>query len=212
MEGIAVLVNAGILYTAFGLAGVFLVSLIKLMYNYIKTKDKISAKKSIRNTVVLIVVATVLFYLISFAGEYRKLDLSEKTATQLLNADITQVESGQYDLKITKDENGEEYRVYINKYSGDTSLYNPPYYYRKIEKLFTHRLADEDSIVVIFARESDRDYKQLPIVQKHMTEVGIVQGEEVLEISYWDSENTDEVLQKTIDYIFEVGLENNKSE
>ena len=212
MEGIAILLNVGILYTAFGLVFFFLVSLIKLIYNYIKTKDKISAKKSLKKDVVLIVVATVLFYLVSFAGEYRKLDLSEKTAVQLLNADITQVESGQYYLKITKDKNGEEYRVYINKYSGDTSLYNPLYYYRQIEKLFTNRLADEDSTVVIFARESDRDFKQIPIVQKHMTEVGIVQGEEVLEISYWDSENTDEVLQKTIDYIFEVGLENNKSE
>lgn len=212
MEGVAVLVNAGILYAACGLTLYFLYFLIRLIYNYFKTKDKLSTKRSLKNAVIIIVVAVSLFYLIRFAGEYRKLDLSEETATQLLNVDITQIESGQYYLEITKDETDEEFRVYVRKYSGDTSLYNPPYYYNQIERLFEHRLTDKDSLVVIFARESDRDFKQIPIVQKHLTEVGIVQKEEVLEISYWDDENSDEVLQKTINYISEIGLENNKSE
>lgn len=212
MEGIAVLVNAGILYISYGLAFYSLFSLFRLVYNYIKTKDKLLTKQKFKNTVIIIVIAVSLFYLIEFAGEYRKLDLTNETATQLLGADITQIESGQYDLKIPDKENSKEYRVYVNKYNGDTSLYNPPYYYRQIEKLFDHRLVDDDSLVVISARESDRDFKQIPIVQKHMTEVGIVQGEDVLEISYWDSENSDEILQKALDYIFRIGLENNKSE
>ena len=154
----------------------------------------------------------MLFYLIGFAGEYRKLALTDETATQLLNTKITQIESGEYYLDILKDETNEEYKAYIVKYNGDTSLYDPPYYYNQIEKFFEHRLTDKDSLVVIFARNSDRDFKQIPIVQKHMTKVGIVQGEEVLEIVYWDAENTDEVLKKILDYIFEFGLENNKAE
>ena len=212
MEGVAILVNAGILYIAYGLAFYFLFSIIRLTYNYFKNKDKSLAKKNLKNAVIIIAIASLLFYLIGFAGEYRKLALRDETATQLLNTEITQIESGKYYLDIVKDGTEEEYHAYIRKYSGDTSLYDPPYYYNQIEKLFEHRLTGEDSLVVIFARNSDRDFKQIPIIQKHMTLVGIVQGEEVLEISYWDAENTDEVLKKILDYIFEVGLENNKEE
>lgn len=70
--------------------------------------------------------------------------------------------------------------------------------------MFTHRLEDEDSLVVVFARESDRDFEHLPIVKSHLTTVGIVQGREVLEISYWDSGNTDEVLAKALDYLVNI--------
>lgn len=129
-----------------------------------------------------------------------------------MKVDITQIELGDYDLEITKEQSDKEYSVYVRKESGDTSLYDPPFYYRQIERLFDHQLTDEDSFVVVWARESDREFKQFPIVQKHMTKVGIVQGEEVLEISYWDSENSDEILKKTLEYISEVGLENNKLE
>ena len=212
MEGIAIFVNAGILYTSYGLAFYSLISLIKLIYNYFKTKDKASVKNDLKKIAIVIDIALLLFYLIYFAGEYRKLDLSNETAQQLLNVDITQIESGDYGLEITKEQSNEVYRVFVRKYSGDTSLYNPPYYYNQMERLFDHRLNDKDSFVVIFARESDRDFKQIPIVQNHMTEVGIVQGEDVLEISYWDSENSDEILKKTLNYISEVGLENNKLE
>lgn len=140
------------------------------------------------------------------------MDLSDEAAGQLLSADISQIESGDYYLEIANEQSDEEYRVYVVKYSGDTSLYDSPFYYRQIERFFDHQLTDEDSFVVVWARESDRDFKQLPIVQEHMTRVGIVQGEEVLEISYWDSENSDEILKKTLEYISEVGLENNISE
>ena len=212
MEGIAILVNAGILYTAYGLAFYSLISLIKLTYNYFKTKDKSSVKSDLKKTAIIMAIALLLFYLIGFAGEFRKLDLSDETAQQLLKVDITQIELGGYDLEITKEQSDKEYSVYVRKVSGDTSLYDPPFYYRQIERLFDHQLADEDSFVVVWARESDREFKQLPIVQKHMTKVGIVQGEEVLEISYWDSDNSDEILKKTLEYISEVGLENNKLE
>lgn len=212
MEGIAILVNASILYTSYGLVFYSLISLIKLIYNYFKTKDKSSLKNDLQKTVIVIVIALLIFYLIYFAGEFRKLDLNNETAQQLLNFDITQIESGDYYLEITKEQNNEVYRVLVRKYSGDTSKYDSPYYYREIERFFEHQLADEDSFVIIRARESDRDFKQIPIVQQHITQVGIVQGEEVLEISYWDSENSDDILKKSLDYIVDVGLEINKSE
>lgn len=212
MEGVAILVNVGILYTSYGLGAYSLISLIKLIYNYFKTKDKALVKNSLKKTAIVTVIALLLFYLVYFAGEYRKLDLSNETARQLLNVDITSIESGDCYLEITKEQSNEVYRVFVRKYSGDTSKYDSLYYARQTERFFEHQLADEDSFVVIHARESDRDFKQLPIVQEHITQVGIVQGEEVLEISYWDSENTDEILKKSLDYIVEVGLEKNKSE
>ena len=212
MEGIAILINAGILYTSFGLAFYSLISLVKLTYNYFKTKDKSMVKSDLKKTAIIIAIALSLLYLIGFAGEFRKMDLSDEAAGQLLSADISQIESGDYYLEIANEQRDEEYRVYVVKYSGDTSLYDSPFYYRQIERFFDHQLTDEDSFVVVWARESDRDFKQLPIVQEHMTRVGIVQGEEVLEISYWDSENSDEILKKTLVYISEVGLENNISE
>lgn len=212
MEGIAILINAGILYTSFGLAFYSLISLVKLTYNYFKTKDKSMVKSDLKKTAIIIAIALSLLYLIGFAGEFRKMDLSDEAAGQLLSADISQIESGDYYLEIANEQSDEEYRIYVVKYSGDTSLYDSPFYYRKIERFFDHQLTDEDSFVVVWARESDRDFKQLPIVQEHMTRVGIVQGEEVLEISYWDSENSDEILKKTLEYISEVGLENNISE
>lgn len=212
MEGIAILINAGILYTSFGLAFYSLISLVKLTYNYFKTKDKSMVKSDLKKTAIIIAIALSLLYLIGFAGEFRKMDLSDEAAGQLLSADISQIESGDYYLEIANEQSDEEYRVYVVKYSGDTSLYDSPFYYRQIERFFDHQLTDEDSFVVVWARESDRDFKQLPIVQEHMTRVGIVQGEEVLEISYWDSENSDEILKKTLEYISEVGLENNISE
>lgn len=212
MEGIAILINAGILYTSFGLAFYSLISLVKLTYNYFKTKDKSMVKSDLKKTAIIIAIALSLLYLIGFAGEFRKLDLSDETAGQLLSADISQIESGDYYLEIANEQSDEEYRVYVVKYSGDTSLYDSPFYYRQIERFFDHQLTDEDSFVLVWARESDRDFKQLPIVQEHMTSVGIVHGEEVLEISYWDSENSDEILKKTLEYISEVGLENNISE
>lgn len=212
MEGIAILINAGILYTSFGLSFYSLISLVKLTYNYFKTKDKSMVKSDLKKTAIIIAIALLLLYLIGFAGEFRKLDLSDEAAGQLLSADISQIESGDYYLEIANEQSDEEYRVYVVKYSGDTSLYDSPFYYRQIERFFDHQLTDEDSFVVVWARESDRDFKQLPIVQEHMTRVGIVQGEEVLEISYWDSENSDEILKKTLVYISEVGLENNISE
>ena len=212
MEGIAILINAGILYTSFGLAFYSLISLVKLTYNYFKTKDNSMVKSDLKKTAIIIAIALSLLYLIGFAGEFRKMDLSDEAAGQLLSADISQIESGDYYLEIANEQSDEEYRIYVVKYSGDTSLYDSPFYYRKIERFFDHQLTDEDSFVVVWARESDRDFKQLPIVQEHMTRVGIVQGEEVLEISYWDSENSDEILKKTLEYISEVGLENNISE
>lgn len=212
MEGIAILINAGILYTSFGLAFYSLISLVKLTYNYFKTKDKSMVKSDLKKTAIIIAIDLSLLYLIGFAGEFRKMDLSDEAAGQLLSADISQIESGDYYLEIANEQSDEEYRVYVVKYSGDTSLYDSPFYYRQIERFFDHQLTDEDSFVVVWARESDRDFKQLPIVQEHMTRVGIVQGEEVLEISYWDSENSDEILKKTLEYISEVGLENNISE
>lgn len=212
MEGIAILINAGILYTSFGLALYSLISLVKLTYNYFKTKDKSMVKSDLKKTAIIIAIALLLLYLIGFAGEFRKLDLSDETAGQLLSADISQIESGDYYLEIANEQSDEECRVYVVKYRGDTSLYDSPFYYRQIERFFDHQLTDEDSFVVVWARESDRDFKQLPIVQEHMTRVGIVQGEEVLEISYWDSENSDEILKKTLEYISEVGLKNNISE
>ena len=212
MEGIAILINAGILYTSFGLAFYSLISLVKLTYNYFKTKDKSMVKSDLKKTAIIIAIALSLLYLIGFAGEFRKMDLSDEAAGQLLSADISQIESGDYYLEIANEQSDEEYRVYVVKYSGDTSLYDSPFYYRQIERFYDHQLTDEDSFVVVWARESDRDFKQLPIVQEHMTRVGIVQGEEVLEISYWDSENSDEILKKTLEYISEVGLENNISE
>lgn len=212
MEGIAILINAGILYTSFGLAFYSLISLVKLTYNYFKTKDKSMVKSDLKKTAIIIAIALSLLYLIGFAGELRKMDLSDEVAGQLLSADISQIESGDYYVEIENEQSDEEYRVYVVKYSGDTSLYDSPFYYRQIERFFDHQLTDEDSFVVVWARESDRDFKQLPIVQEHMTRVGIVQGEEVLEISYWDSENSDEILKKTLEYISEVGLENNISE
>ena len=212
MEGIAILINAGILYTSFGLAFYSLISLVKLTYNYFKTKDKSMVKSDLKKTAIIIAIALSLLYLIGFAGEFRKMDLSDEAAGQLLSADISQIESGDYYLEIANEQSDEEYRIYVVKYSGDTSLYDSPFYYRQIERFFDHQLPDEDSFVVVWARESDRDFKQLPIVQEHMTRVGIVQGEEVLEISYWDSENSDEILKKTLEYISEVGLENNISE
>ena len=212
MEGIAILINAGILYTSFGLAFYSLISLVKLTYNYFKTKDKSMVKSDLKKTAIIIAIALSLLYLIGFAGEFRKMDLSDEAAGQLLSADISQIESGDYYLEIANEQSDEEYRVYVVKYSGDTSLYDSPFYYRQIERFYDHQLTDEDSFVVVWARESDRDFKQLPIVQEHMTRVGIVQGEEVLEISYWDSENSDEILKKTLVYISEVGLENNISE
>lgn len=212
MEGIAILINAGILYTSFGLAFYSLISLVKLTYNYFKTKDKSMVKSDLKKTAIIIAIALSLLYLIGFAGEFRKMDLSDEVAGQLLSADISQIESGDYYVEIENEQSDEEYRVYVVKYSGDTSLYDSPFYYRQIERFFDHQLTDEDSFVVVWARESDRDFKQLPIVQEHMTRVGIVQGEEVLEISYWDSENSDEILKKTLEYISEVGLENNISE
>lgn len=212
MEGIAILINAGILYTSFGLAFYSLISLVKLTYNYFKTKDKSMVKSDLKKTAIIIAIALLLLYLIGFAGEFRKMDLSDEAAGQLLSADISQIESGDYYLEIANEQSDEEYRVYVVKYSGETSLYDSPFYYRQIERFFDHQLTDEDSFVVVWARESDRDFKQLPIVQEHMTRVGIVQGEEVLEISYWDSENSDEILKKTLEYISEVGLENNISE
>ncbi len=212
MEGIAILINAGILYTSFGLALYSLISLVKLTYNYFKTKDKSMVKSDLKKTAIIIAIALSLLYLIGFAGEFRKMDLSDEAAGQLLSADISQIESGDYYLEIANEQSDEEYRVYVVKYSGDTSLYDSPFYYRQIERFFDHQLTDEDSFVVVWARESDRDFKQLPIVQEHMTRVGIVQGEEVLEISYWDSENSDEILKKTLEHISEVGLENNISE
>lgn len=78
MEGIAILVNAGILYTAYGLAFYSLISLIKLTYNYFKTKDKFSVKSDLKKTAIIIAIALLLFYLIGFAGEFRKLDLVMK--------------------------------------------------------------------------------------------------------------------------------------
>ena len=206
MEGIAILVNAGILYTSLGLTFYSFISLIKLIYNYFKTKDKASVKNDLKRTGIVLFIALSLLYLIYFAGEFRKLDLSNETAQQLSNVDITQIESGDYYLEITKDESNEGYQVLVRKYSGGTSKYISPYYSRQTERFFDQQLTDDDSIVVICARESDRDFKQLPIVQQHLTQVGIVQGEEVLEISYWDRENSDEILKKSLDYIVEVGL------
>ena len=209
MEGIAILVNAGLLYTAYGLTIYSLILLVKLMYNYVKTKDKALAKYNLKKTFIVMLVSALLFYLIGHAGEYRKLKISDETVGKLLNADITQIESEDYSLDITGDKNS-EYNVYIRKYSGDTSLYEPPYYYNGLERFFERKFTDDDSLVVVFARNSDRDFKQIPIVKGHKTQVGIVQGDEVLEISYWDSGNTDEILNKALDYIFTVGLDDNK--
>ena len=64
MEGVAVLVNAGILYAACGLTLYFLYFLIRLIYNYFKTKDKLSTKRSLKKAVIIIVIAVSLFYLI----------------------------------------------------------------------------------------------------------------------------------------------------
>ena len=209
MESIAILVNAGLLYIAYGLALYSLILLVKLIYSYIKVKDKTLAKYNLQKTFIVMLVSALLFYLIGCAGEYRKLKISDETVEKLLSADITQIESEDYSLDITDDKNS-EYNVYIRKYSGDTSLYEPPYYYNEIERFFEHRFTDGDSLVVVFARNSDRDFKQIPIVKSHMTMVGIVQGDEVIEISYWDSGNTDEILNKALDYIFTVGLDDNK--
>ena len=48
MEGIAILVNAGLLYTAYGLAFYSLILLVKLMYNYVQTKDKALVKEKLK--------------------------------------------------------------------------------------------------------------------------------------------------------------------
>lgn len=209
MEGIAILVNAGLLYTAYGLTIYSLILLVKLMYNYVKTKDKALAKYNLKKTFIVMLVSVLLFYLIGHAGEYRRLKISDETVEKLLSADITQIESEDYSLEITDDENS-EYSIYIRKYTGDTSLYEPPYYYNGLERFFERKFTDDDSLVVVFARNSDRDFKQIPIVKSHKTQVGIVQGDEVFEISYWDSGNTDKILNKALDYIFTVGLDDNK--
>ena len=140
MEGIAILINAGILYTSFGLALYSLISLVKLTYNYFKTKDKSMVKSDLKKTAIIIAIALSLLYLIGFAGEFRKLDLSDEAAGQLLSADISQIESGDYYLEIANEQSDEECRVYVVKYSGDTSLYDSPFYYRQIERFFDHHL------------------------------------------------------------------------
>ena len=91
MEGIAILVNAGLLYTAYGLTIYSLILLVKLIYDHIKIRDKSSAKQNLKKICTVMLLSALLFYLIGHAGEYRKLKISDGTVEKLLSADITQI-------------------------------------------------------------------------------------------------------------------------
>lgn len=100
MNVFAAFINVGILYASFGMLLNALFSLIWLAYNYFKTKDKAFAKTRLKKICVSMVIGLLLFYIITFAGEYRRLDISEETSEQLLKADITTIQAGEYDFNI----------------------------------------------------------------------------------------------------------------
>lgn len=210
MREFAILFNGGLTWLACGIVLISLGCITYYIFAILFCKDKKQEKKGLKNSFIALLIGCFIVYLLHYAGEFRKLNLKAETVEKMLAMDITKIESGDYELELTKDKNNSKYNVYINKSVGDTSLYDEePYYYYKIGKFFDYRFTDEDSLVVVFARSSDRDLEQIPAVQEHCSKVGIVQGDEVLEIYYWDNGNTDEILKKALDYIFEVGLESN---
>ncbi len=212
MREFAVLFNGALIWLGVGIMLVSTGCIIYYTFSVLFSKDKRQEKKGLKKPFIALLVGCFIVYLLYYAGEFRKLNLKNETVEQMLAVDITKIESGDYELKLKKDKNNKKYNVYVQKSIGDTSLYDEEetYYYYKIGKFFDYRFTDEDSLVVVFARGSDRDFEQIPVVQEHYTKVGIVQGDEVLEIHYWDNGNTDEILKKALDYIFEVGLKDNK--
>ena len=171
-------------------------------------------KKYAVKSIIAMLSGFIIVYLLFFAGEYAKLNLKRNTINRLLaysaeNIDtdkfhmIKDGETADKDLIAEYDFTFKDSKVtgcvYISRYdqTNEYGFTSEPLRSR----LRSREYSDEDSSVLVFARESDRNFYQFPLIKSYRNSVSIISGDYLITISYWELKNSSDTVDLILDEI-----------
>ena len=172
-------------------------------------------KKYAVKSIIAMFVGVIMIYSLFFAGEYTRLNLKQDTIDRLLeysaeNIDMDKfhtVKDGEtadkdliaeyaFEIKDSKVTGGVDIRHY-DQVTGNYSFDSEPLRSR----LLSREYSDDDSSVLVFARESDRNFYQFPLIKSYRNSVSIISGDRLITISYWELKNSSDTVDLILDEI-----------
>lgn len=172
-------------------------------------------KKYAVKSIIAMFAGFIMIYSLFFAGEYTRLNLKQDTINRLLEysaesidmdkfhtvkdgetADKDLIAEYDFEFKDSKVTGGVDIRHY-DQVTGNYSFDSEPLRSR----LRSREYSDEDSSVLVFARESDRNFYQFPLIKSYRNSVSIISGDRLITISYWELKNSSDTVDLILDEI-----------
>lgn len=178
-----------------------IITIVSSLANFIISLLNKNKKKSVKASIIRLVIGLLIMFILYFAGNYSKWHLDADTKERLLSID--NINSTQQQIIIKNSD-----IIEITVGCDSVEDYSDFLYYDFYAKIFEQKLSDDDTFVLIMPRSSNASFDQIPRITEYENTVVIITGDKSLRISFWEKENSSKALNALLDKLSEMQVIN----